>query len=211
MRKTNIKATRMELLSTKKKSVLAQRGHKLLKNKQDQLMQSFLKLIEEAKGKRKEVEERIKEVYNEFISAKAVMGKEEIDYALSSSLKEGRLEVETKTIAGVRLPKFKYTPPPFKLRYSLLTTSPQLDKALLMLSKLIKELVELAEFEISILRLGKEIENTRRRVNALEHILIPELEETVKYIQMKLDEIERSAFVTLSRLKSLEEKDRNLT
>ncbi|HID71703.1 MAG TPA: V-type ATP synthase subunit D, partial [Thermoplasmata archaeon] len=156
MRKTNIKATRMELLSTKKKSVLAQRGHKLLKNKQDQLMQSFLKLIEEAKGKRKEVEERIKEVYKEFISAKAVMGKEEIDYALSSSLKEGRLEVETKTIAGVRLPKFKYTPPPFKLRYSLLTTSPQLDKALLMLSKLIKELVELAEFEISILRLGKE-------------------------------------------------------
>jgi len=211
MRKTNIKATRMELLSTKKKSVLAQRGHKLLKNKQDQLMQSFLKLIEEAKGKRKEVEERIKEVYKEFISAKAVMGKEEIDYALSSSLKEGRLEVETKTIAGVRLPKFKYTPPPFKLRYSLLTTSPQLDKALLMLSKLIKELVELAEFEISILRLGKEIENTRRRVNALEHILIPELEETVKYIQMKLDEIERSAFVTLSRLKSLEEKDRSLT
>ncbi|HID71194.1 MAG TPA: V-type ATP synthase subunit D, partial [Thermoplasmata archaeon] len=69
----------------------------------------------------------------------------------------------------------------------------------------------LAEFEISILRLGKEIENTRRRVNALEHILIPELEETVKYIQMKLDEIERSAFVTLSRLKSLEEKDRSLT
>lgn len=203
MAKSNIKATRMELLSTKKKHKLATKGHKLLKSKQDQLMQAFLKLIEEAKGRRKEIEERVLKVYSEFIAARALMGKEELEYALTASKIESSLRVEAKTIAGIQIPKFEYVSSDFDVNYSLISTSSQLDTSLKMLTEVTKELVELAEFEISILRLGQEIENTRRRVNALEHILIPELEETTKYIQMKLDEMERSTFVTLSRLKSM--------
>jgi V/A-type H+/Na+-transporting ATPase subunit D len=203
MVKTNIKATRMELLSTKKKHKLATKGHKLLKSKQDQLMQAFLKLIEEAKGRRKEIEDRVLKVYREFIAARALMGKEELEYALSASKIESSLRVEAKTIAGIQIPKFQYVSSDFDVNYSLISTSSQLDSSLKMLTELMKDLVELAEFEVSILRLGQEIENTRRRVNALEHILIPELESTTKYIQMKLDEMERSMFVTLSRLKSM--------
>ena len=205
MVKSNIKATRMELLSTKKKHKLAKKGHKLLKSKQDQLMQAFLRLIEEAKGRRKEIEEQVIQSYNEFICARALMGKEELEYALASSRTESQLKVTTKTIAGIQIPKFEYITPELDLNYSLISTSSQLDSSLQMLGSVMKGLVELAEFEISIQRLGKEIENTRRRVNALEHILIPELEETAKYIQMKLDEMERSTFVTLSRLKSMGE------
>ena len=205
MAKSNIKATRMELLSTKKKQKMATKGHKLLKSKQDQLVQAFLKLIEEAKGRRKEIEELVMKSYREFISARALMGKEELEYALTTSKIESKLEVKTKIIAGIQIPKFEYVSSPFDVNYSLISTSSQLDSSLQMLSSVMKELVELAEFEVSIQRLGREIENTRRRVNALEHILIPELEETAKYIQMKLDEMERSTFVTLSRLKSMEE------
>ena len=205
MAKSNIKATRMELLSTKKKQKMATKGHKLLKSKQDQLVQAFLKLIEEAKGRRKEIEELVMKSYHEFISARALMGREELEYALATSKIESKLEVKTKIIAGIQIPKFEYVSSPFDVNYSLISTSSQLDSSLKMLSSVMKDLVELAEFEVSIQRLGREIENTRRRVNALEHILIPELEEIAKYIQMKLDEMERSTFVTLSRLKSMEE------
>jgi len=195
----------MELLTTKKKQKMATKGHKLLKSKQDQLMQAFLQLIEEVKGRRKEIEKKVMKSYQEFISARALMGREELEYALASSRIESRLEVKTKIIAGIQIPKFEYASSPFDVNYSLISTSSQLDSSLKMITDVMKDLVELAEFEVSIQRLGKEIENTRRRVNALEHILIPELRETIKYIQMKLDEMERSTFVTLSRLKSMEE------
>ncbi len=207
MATSNIKATRMELLTTRKKHKMATKGHKLLESKRDQLMAAFRQLIKVVKGRRKEIEQQVLRSYGEFLCARALMGKEEMEYALLSADTNATLEVKTKAIAGIQIPKFEYRSRDFSANYSLMTTPSQLDTSLKMLSETMKELVELAEFEVSIQRLGKEIETTRRRVNALEHILIPELEGIIKYIQMKLDEMERSTFVTLSRLKSMEEKE----
>lgn len=203
----NVNPTRMELTNLKRKLATARKGHKLLKDKRDELMRRFLDLIRETKTLRLEVEEKIK-IANEHMSvARSVMTDEEIEVALMMPSQRMKADVETKNIMSVDVPVFK---PELKsakdgeiFSYGYAFTGGDLDEAVFALSAVMPDMLKLAESEKTCRLLASEIEKTRRRVNALEHVLIPQYEETIKYITMKLDENERSSTTRLMKVKDM--------
>ncbi|MFQ5866697.1 MAG: V-type ATP synthase subunit D [bacterium] len=198
-----VNPTRMELLKLKKKLILARRGHRLLKNKQDELMRNFISLIEEIKDLRLIVERELFEAYGSFLIARSTMGREFLDEALMFSQLETALEVSYVPLLNLRVPSYKFKMEGDYFSYGLLTTSMELDRALKRYRELIPKMVELAEKEKKLEMLSYEIERTRRRVNALEHILIPNIIETIGYISMKLEELERSNITRLMKIKDI--------
>jgi len=198
-----VNPTRMELLKLKKKLILARRGHRLLKNKQDELMRNFISLIEEIKDLRLTVERELFEAYGSFLIARSTMGREFLDEALMFSQLETALEVSYVPLLNLRVPSYKLKMEGDYFSYGLLTTSMELDRALKRYRELIPKMVELAEKEKKLEMLSYEIERTRRRVNALEHILIPNIIETIGYISMKLEELERSNITRLMKIKDI--------
>ncbi len=201
-----VNPTRMELLKLKKRLILARRGHRLLKDKQDELMRNFLSLIEEIKELRLTVEIELFQAYGSFLIARLTMGREFLDEALMFSQLETNLEVTYVPLMNLRIPRYRLNIEGDYFSYGLLTTSMELDRALKRYRELIPKMVELAEKERGLEMLSYEIERTRRRVNALEHILIPNIFETISYISMKLEELERSNLTRLMKIKDIVRK-----
>ncbi len=199
----NVTATRMTMLGLKNQSSVAKRGHKLLKDKQDGLMQEFLAIVHKAKALRMEVEVAIKAANNSFLLAQASMPKEVLENVLSNPAQSLKLEVKTKNVMSVRIPVFQLKTEGNALHYGLAQTRGELDLAISEFAKVFTLLLELAEIEKAAENLALEIEKTRRRVNALEHRLIPDLEDTLKFIKMKLGEAERSAIVQVMAIKNM--------
>ncbi len=197
----------MELTKLKKKLVTARRGHKLLKDKRDELMRLFLDLVRENKRLRKQVEEGIASANAHMSVARSVMSDKALDVALMLPSQTMSLEVSEKNVMSVMIPKFET-----KLKtadeneiysYGFAETSYDLDSAVKSLSDIMPLMLRLAEVEKSCQLMAAEIEKTRRRVNALEHVMIPQYEETIKYITMKLDESERSSTIRLMKIKDM--------
>ena len=196
-------ATRMELLSTKKKIKLASKGHKLLKQKRDALISEFFTLIDGLKKIRKELEDELAIAYKSLIMAQAMSGIEEVKRAADSSSEIPSIKASQKTIMGVKVPVFEWDPGETRPSYSLISSSTELDVALSNFQKVLKTLVKLAETEETVHKLAEEIKKTKRKVNALERILIPRLQADVVYIKMRLEEMERENF---SRLKIIKKR-----
>lgn len=204
---TQTTPTRMELTRLKKKLVTAVRGHKLLKDKRDELMRQFLDLAKENMELRKAVEEGIRKANANFVTAKASMPEEALHTALMAPKQEVYLEAERKNAMSVEIPVFEYrtrTADPNDIySYGFAFTSGDLDDAVRSLADVLPQMLELAEKEKACQLLAAEIEKTRRRVNALEHVMIPETQESIRYITMKLDENERSSQIRLLKVKDM--------
>jgi len=198
-----VNPTRMELLKLKRRLILARRGHRLLKDKQDELMRSFLSLIEEIKSLRLIVEKGLFEAYGAFLVARSNMSREFLDEALMFSQFRTELEVTYVPLLNLRVPSYRVKMEGDFLSYGLLNTSLELDRALKRFKELMPRMVELSEKERRLEMVSYEIERTRRRVNALEHILIPSILETISYISMKLEELERSNLTRLMKIKDI--------
>ena len=200
-----VNATRMELLKLKNRVRMAQRGHKLLKDKRDELMKIFLGLVRENKEVRERVERLLAQAYRSFLVSRAVMSREALEEALMSSREELKVEVELKQVMNVAVPRFQVEDADQSsvYAYGLATTSAELDDALGAFAAVMPDLIRLAEVERSVEILADEIERTRRRVNALEYVLIPELEAAVKNIAMRLGEMERSNATRLMKIKDI--------
>lgn len=192
----------MELIRLKAKLKVARRGHKLLKEKRDGLMKEFMSIIREAKEVRERVESKMAEGFRAFLVAAADMRPEVLETALLWPAKKISLEVKTKNVMSVITPEFSYKEEGDFVCYSLATTSSGLDTSLRIFSDSLADIVKLAQIEHSARLLAAEIEKTRRRVNALEYVFIPEMEKNIKSISSKLDEQERSALVSLMRVKA---------
>jgi len=199
----NVNATRMELLHLKKRLVLAKRGHKLLRDKQDELMRFIQELIKIIKELREEVEEKLSSAVKRFLFVRASMDPLGIEEAFLMPKMKFTLEMDLKNIMNVKVPVFEKKIEGEAICYGFATTSPEMDLALLSIEKVFEKLIDLAEREKRLELLAQEMEKTRRRVNALEYILIPNLEETSKYISMKLSEMERANITRLMRIKDV--------
>lgn len=203
----SVNPTRMELTSLKRKLVTALRGHKLLKDKRDELMRQFLALVRDNKSLRIEVETAVKQANSHMAVARSVMQNEVLDVALMMPKQELQLEIEQKNVMSVMIPvydaKFKTNDKNDIYSYGYAFTSCDLDDAVKALSDILPKMLKLAEIEKSCQLMAVEIEKTRRRVNALEHVMIPQYQETIKYIKMKLDENERSTTTRLMKVKDM--------
>mgnify|MGYP000874499836 FL=1 len=201
-----VNPTRMELTRLKKRLATAIRGHKLLKDKRDEMVRQFMLLIRRNRELRLEVEAALSEALAGFVLARVAMTREAMEEALLFPVREVTLKVSKANIMSVNVPKISYTEKKHEqafFPYGLLTTSAELDSAITRLAGVLPQMVELAELEKTCNMLADEIEKTRRRVNALEYVMIPQLEETIKYIRMKLDEDERGSLVRLMKTKDM--------
>jgi V/A-type H+-transporting ATPase subunit D len=198
--------TRMHLLRLKKRLKLAIRGHKLLKDKQDELMRRFMELMKRIQGMRQEVERELQEAFGRFTMARSVMSKASVEEALALPGKRLEVAVSTQRIMNVVVPLFEPKAEGKIFCYGFATTSGELDVSLRSLDTVLVRLIELAQAEKSIMLLADEIDRTRRRVNALEYTLIPSLRETIRFITMKLEELERSNLTRLMKIKQMTEE-----
>lgn len=204
----NVNPTRMELTRLKARLKTATRGHKLLKDKQDELMRRFIELIKQNKKLRIEVEKQLKEAFDEFLLASAVMSPEILEEAVAFPKENISVDIKKKNVMSVHVPVMSFIR---KLEgdegsiypYGFATTSSELDDAIRKLYTIMPMLLELAEVEKACQLMADEIEKTRRRVNALEYRTIPELQETIRFIRMKLDENERSTITRLMKVKDM--------
>lgn len=207
----NVNPTRMELSKLKKRLSTATRGHKLLKDKQDELVRQFIDLVKFNNKLRKEVEGELGSSLKDFVMARAGMSSEFLEEAISYPKDNIKVEVGRKNIMSVNVPMMD-----FKRElegdegsiypYGFANTSAELDDAIGKLYSILPKLLELAEVEKSCQLMADEIEKTRRRVNALEYMTIPQLKETIRFIRMKLDENERSALTRLMKVKTMIEQ-----
>lgn len=207
-----VNPTRMELTRLKDRLKTATRGHKLLKDKQDELMRRFIELIRENKRLREEVEKDLKEAFEAFLLASAVMSPEMLKEAIAFPKESISVDIKKKNVMSVRVPVMNFirsleNDEGSIYPYGFAQTSPELDEAISKLYSIMPKLLELAEVEKSCQLMADEIEKTRRRVNALEYRTIPELEETIRFIRMKLDENERSTIVRLMKVKDIINKE----
>lgn len=203
----NVNPTRMELTNLKRKLVTARRGHKLLKDKRDELMRQFLQLIRENKALRKSIEEKIKKANACMALASGEMSDAEITQALMLSGQKLTVELKKKNVMSVSVPEYvaenRLSEANGAYSYGFGFTSGDLDSAIEIYSSLSRDLLKLAEVEKTCQLLAKEIEGTRRRVNALEHVLITDYEDTIKYITIKLEENDRSNTTRLMKVKDM--------
>ena len=204
---TQVNPTRMELTRLKKKLVTAVRGHKLLKDKRDELMRQFLDKVRENKALREEVETALVSANQNFMLARAGMPDKMLNTALLAPQQELTISAGTQNVMSVEIPDFDFktrTPDQNDMySYGFAFTTGDLDDAILSLSEVFPKMLKLAEVEKSCQLMAAEIEKTRRRVNALEHVMIPELQTNIKYITMKLDENERSTQIRLMKVKDM--------
>ena len=207
MARLNVNPTRMELTNIKNKLKTAKKGHKLLKDKRDELMRQFIELVRENKELRRQVEKGIEEANAHMAVARSVMSDEALNVALMLPMQEMSLEITEKNVMSVMIPvfdaKFKTADANDIYSYGYAFTSSDLDDAVKALSDIMPLMLRLAEVEKSCQLMAAEIEKTRRRVNALEHVLIPQYEETIKYIRMKLDENDRATTTRLMKVKDM--------
>ncbi len=200
-----VNPTRMELTRTKRRLKTAVRGHKLLKDKRDEMVRRFMDYIRRDKELREQVEAALGAAMARFAVAEARMGESAVMEALLYPAREARVSTGTKNIMSVDVPTIEYLDDDGKadLPYGFAFTSSELDGAVLDLANLLPLLIELAAVEKTCNMLADEIEKTRRRVNALEHVMIPEMQQTIRFITMKLDENERGNLSRLMKVKEM--------
>ena len=207
MANTVVNPTRMELTRLKGKLKTAQRGHKLLKDKRDELMKQFLDVVREVRSLRAEVEDELMRVHNSFTVASALMSDQALEQALMYPKQSVELDMSFKNIMSVNVPVYEY-----KTRtddesdifpYGFAATSGELDDAVEALGQVFQRMLKLAQIEKTAQMLAEEIEKTRRRVNALEYVMIPQTQENIRYITMKLDENDRSTTTRLMKVKDM--------
>ncbi len=201
--KLDIPPTRMQLLRLKRRGVIARRGHKLLKDKQDELMRRILELVHRIREARLKIEDELIRAFGYFYFASSKQAPQATDEALLATTKSIDIDYTTERILNLKIPKFTKKITGGLIGYGFMTTSGDLDLALLKIDQLISRLLELAELEKALELLSTEIEKTRRRVNALEYILIPSIDETIRFINLKLSEIERGDLTRLMRVKEI--------
>ncbi|NLD59404.1 MAG: V-type ATP synthase subunit D [Clostridiales bacterium] len=199
----NVNPTRMELTRLKRRLKTAVRGHKLLKDKRDEMMRRFVLLIRENAKLRERVEGELSRALGEFALCRGLMEPEALEEAVMYPARTVKLEVGSRNIMSVDVPTLSVEAGEARLSYGLSDTTAQLDGSIARLSELLPELLKLAEIEKTCNMLADEIEKTRRRVNALEYVMIPDLEETIRFIAMKLDENERGALTRLMKVKEM--------
>lgn len=207
MATTHVNPTRMELTRLKRKLVTAVRGHKLLKDKRDELMRRFLDLVRENKTLREEVEAGILAANKNLVLARALMPDEMVDTAFLAPKQEVTIEAGSRNVMSVDIPVFETKTRTADANdiysYGFAFTSGDLDDAVKSLADVLPAMLRLAEVEKACQLMAAEIEKTRRRVNALEHVMIPQLRDNIKYITMKLDENERSTQIRLMKVKDM--------
>ena len=207
MATAQVNPTRMELTRLKKKLSTAVRGHKLLKDKRDELMRQFLDMVRENMAVRQKVEAGIHAANVNFVIAKAGMSNEILQEALMAPKQEVTLEQKTRNVMSVDIPVYetrtRTADPNDIYSYGLAYTLADMDSAVNSLGSILPDMLKLAELEKSCQLMASEIEKTRRRVNALEHVIIPDTRESIKYITMKLDENERSTQIRLMKIKDM--------
>ena len=207
MARLNVNPTRMVMTSLKKRLKTATRGHKLMKDKRDELMKRFIELARENKVLRDKVEEKIMNVYAGFTIANAVMSKEILEEALMYPKQSVEVGVSYANMMSVDVPvmdfRYKSVDDSDIYPYGFVSTSGELDGSIKSLSEIFPVMLELAAMEKKVALLAEEIEKTRRRVNALEYVMIPQLQETIKFIRMKLDENERGSQTRLMKVKDM--------
>lgn len=202
----NVNLTRIESINMKKSLKTAQRGHKLLKDKLDELIKKLLELVKENQKLRKKSDEMLNTAYQNFMLAKAIMGEANIQEALIIPKKSVGLSIGETSIMSVKIPEFKFEEDnqnENKILYGFANTTSELDDAVEDFSKVSDILLKLAQNEKSIELISEEIEKTRRRVNAIENVTIPNYIDTIKYIQLKLSEDERATTSRLMKVKDM--------
>ena len=205
-----VNPNRMELLKLRQRGVTARRGHKLLKDKLDELMKEFLARIAEVRRLRAQVERDLATAWGLLAMARAEAGSSALSAALASGEPAPLAQVTERNVMSVRVPELTLGVLPQRQGYSFATTPAVLDGALARLGSVLPGMLELAAREKAIELLAAEIESTRRRVNALEYVLIPQIEDTVRDIRMKLDEAERGNLTRLMKVKEMVERAQGL-
>ena len=199
--------TRMELTRLKGKLKTARRGHKLLKDKRDGLMKQFLEVVRELRSLRAEVGEELMTVHKSFTVASAIMSSEALEQALLYPKQSVELTQTSKNIMSVNVPVYDFQTKTKSdadiYPYGFAATSGELDTAVDALGKVFRKMLKLAETEKTAQLMAEEIEKTRRRVNALEYVMIPDLQESIRYITMKLDENDRATTIRLMKVKDM--------
>ena len=208
MAKLNVNPTRMELSRLKIRLKTAVRGHKLLKDKQDELMRQFIDMIKKNKKLREKVEEMLQNSFKDFLLSRGVMSDEMLENAIAYPKEKIGVEVKKKNIMSVNVPQMTFVRENegnqgMIYPYGYAQTSADLDDAIDGLNSVMDNLLELAEVEKACQLMADEVEKTRRRVNALEYMTRPQLQETIRFIQMKLDENERSSITRLMKVKDM--------
>ncbi len=201
-----VNPTRMELTRIKRRLVTAKRGHKLLKDKRDEMVRQFIIMIRKNKDLRESVEKELAKAFGDFSMARAVMEPKALEEAMLYPARQAQISVDMRNVMSVKVPHITVDEASLTettLSYGLSDTSAQLDGAIAGIANTLPKLIELAEIEKSCNMLADEIEKTRRRVNALEYVMIPQFEETIKFITMKLDENERGSITRLMKVKDM--------
>ena len=198
-----VSPTRMELTRLKGKLKTAQRGHKLLKDKRDELMKQFLDTVREVRSLRAEVEEDLMRVHKSFTVASALMSSEALEQALLYPKQSVELTRTTQNIMSVNVPVYDFQTKTKSDSDIFAATSGELDDAVEALGLVFRKMLKLAQIEKSAQLMAEEIEKTRRRVNALEYVMIPNTQEAIRYITMKLDENERANTIRLMKVKDM--------
>ena len=201
----NVKPTRMELLKLRRRVKLADKGHRLLKEKRDALISEFMVVIKEYKDARKGVEENLKVAFYNLLMAEVLLGSRDLEQISGITLRDINLDFMIKNIMGVSVPVMKVENLIRRVHergYGFLSTNAKLDDAAKNFEESILSIVKLAEIEESVRRIAEEVEKTKRRVNALEYIVIPRLKATIKHIEMRMEEIERESFLRLKKIKA---------
>lgn len=206
MPRAQVNPTRMELTNTKRRLTTATRGHKLLKDKRDEMVRRFMEIIRRNKELRERMEDQLSGALKGFALARAQMGFEALESAVLFPARQVEIESGQRNVMSVIVPTIdiiKNEATPDQMAYGYAMTSGQLDGAIETISQILPLMIQLAEVEKTCDRLADEIEKTRRRVNALEYVMIPEMEETIRYITMKLDENERGNLTRLMKVKDM--------
>ncbi len=205
MARLAVNPTRMELRRLKTRLKTAVRGHKLLKDKSDEMVRQFMIYIKQNKTLREQIETELPGALKSFVLARAVASSQQIEQALMMPSATVAIETGTKNVMGVDVPSLTITPSDSGslLPYAFSSVPYELDEAILKVSALLEKMLLLAQVEKTCNMLSDEIEKNRRRVNALEYVMIPQLEETIKYILMKMDENERASLVRLMKVKTI--------
>ena len=207
MARLDVKPTRMELSNLKDRLAISTRGHKLLKDKQDELMRQFITLIRENNELRAEVEDELTKAMRAFVIAKSLLNESFIEELFAFPNTSVTLDIQEKNIMSVIVPKMDFMVDEAKkepeMQYGFLNSNSELDQAIDRIKSILSKLLKLSEIEKTCQLMADEIEKTRRRVNALEYLKIPELEETIYYIEMKLEEDERANITRIMKVKDM--------
>ena len=204
MAEESVKPTRMELINLRGKYKLAEKGHRLLKQKRDVLIMEFFAIMEKAKDLRGNLNLQMADAYKSMAIAQGYHGIFEVENAAMSVKKASNVDIKVRNVMGVRIPEIKgeyVSKTTFSRGYSVLGTSAKIDEAALNFEKSLEIVIQLAKNENAMKKLINEIEKTKRRVNALEYVIMPRIKRQQRYISMRLDEMERETFFTLKMIK----------